>query len=110
MSAHGLNQEAFQQRQFGQVGGGTIEDVFELIPEGGKIFRVRKDILNELSGDLFSAVSNAISDLGDSEELTIGVAVVDETKVVFMSCSTLWFGDPSRFRTSPSSIELCTTY
>jgi hypothetical protein len=72
---------------------------------------MREDIVDEVRCDLDITVSsrNNLGSMRSAWIHTIGVDVVDATKVMFMSCSIRIFGASSRFRARPSRIELCST-
>lgn len=63
-----------------------------------------EDILNELGRYLVQTISIYISK--QTEQPTIGVAVVEDTKVMFMSCSMRSFVSPGLLTTRPSKIDL----
>jgi hypothetical protein len=63
------------------------------------------NVLNQLGGDLILLAGYAL--LTGVRVVTIGADVVEETNVMCISRSIRSLGNPSRPRTRPSKIELC---
>lgn len=102
MRAHGFDEEAFEEGERFEVGVGVGEDGGELGAEGGEVVRVGVDVLEELGGELRGLASVLV---GVGMRITIGVAVVEETKVMFMSWEMRLSEAWGRARTRPWRME-----
>lgn len=102
MRAHGFDEEAFEEGERFEVGVGVGEDGGELGAEGGEVVRVGVDVLEELGGELGGLASVLV---GVGMRITIGVAVVEETKVMFMSWEMRLSEAWGRARTRPWRME-----
>jgi hypothetical protein len=69
---------------------------------------VGENVLDEMNGDLDENLVPVFQE--GAGRVTMAVPVVDETNVMFMSCSIRLFGYPSRFRTRLSKIECCSRF
>lgn len=106
MRAHGFDEEAFEEGERFEVGVGVGEDGGELGAEGGEVVRVGVDVLEELGGELGGGGGGLASVLvGVGMRITIGVAVVEETKVMFMSWEMRLSEAWGRARTRPWRME-----